>query len=263
MISFRFYRKFTDGIPVYLARYYWWAYLWEFGVWFFDHQPIINLILFGQYNRLMQETLRRFDAQPADRVLQLTCVYGKLTGELLPRVPQGMHLADVADIQLKLARRKARASNPSPPLYPVRMNAECLGYKDNAFDTIVLFFLLHEMPPEARRRTMAEAMRVLRPGGRILITEYAVLPERHVLYRFSPFRWLLEHLEPFLAGFWHEDMDDELRKAGRAHGKLVSHAGDEALVFSAFYRVCEYRVKAPAPVARPARPETDTRTPGQ
>lgn len=252
MISFRFYRKFTDGIPIYLARHYWWAYLWKFGVWFFDHQTIINLVLFGQYNRLMRETLQRFEARPIGKVLQLTCVYGKLTGELLPRTP-GMYLADVADIQLKLARRKAHAANPSPPLFPARMNAECLGYKDNTFDTIVLFFLLHEMPPEARRRTMAEAMRVLRPGGRILITEYAALPERHVLYRFPLFRWLLEHLEPFLAGFWREDMDEMLSQAGRSHGKSVSHVGNEALVFSAFYRVCEYRLTASAQAAHPAR----------
>ena len=48
-----FYRYFLDGIPKYLARYYWWAYLWSVGVWFFDHQPIINAILFGQYRKLM------------------------------------------------------------------------------------------------------------------------------------------------------------------------------------------------------------------
>ena len=252
MLSFRFYRKFTDGIPIYLARHYWWAYLWKFGVWFFDHQPVINLILFGQYNRLMQETLQRFEARPIGRVLQLTCVYGKLTGELLPRT-SGMHLADVADIQLKLARRKAHAVNPSPPLYPTRMNAEHLGYKDNTFDTIVLFFLLHEMPPEARRRTMAEAMRVLRPGGRILITEYAPLPARHPLYRFPPCRWLLGRLEPFLPDFWREDLDRELEKAGHLHDKRVTRHGDEARCFAQFYRVSEYQITVSAPAVHPAR----------
>ncbi|MFQ5582307.1 MAG: methyltransferase domain-containing protein [Mariprofundaceae bacterium] len=253
MATFGFYRKFTDGIPIYLARYYWWAYLWKYGVWLFDHQPIINAILFGQYNRLMHETLQRFDAKPAGKVLQLTCVYGKLTTELLPRVPEGMHLADVADIQLKLARRKTQGLQ-SRPMYPARMNAEYLGYKDNIFDTIVLFFLLHEMPPEARQRTLSEAMRVLKPGGRILITEYGELPERHLLYRFPPFRWLLGRLEPFLPGFWREDMDEELKKAGRAHSKPVIQTGQEAQCFSHFYRVSEFRITTePSPDARPTR----------
>ena len=25
----RLYQKFLDGVPEYLARYYWWAYLWR------------------------------------------------------------------------------------------------------------------------------------------------------------------------------------------------------------------------------------------
>ena len=43
----RLYKKFLDGVPEYLARYYWWAYLWRGGIWFFDHQFVINAILLG------------------------------------------------------------------------------------------------------------------------------------------------------------------------------------------------------------------------
>lgn len=70
----RFYRYFLDGMPIYLVRYYWWAYLWSKAVWFFDHQPIINAILFGQYKKLMNITLARLERVPRERVLQLTCV---------------------------------------------------------------------------------------------------------------------------------------------------------------------------------------------
>jgi len=41
------YRQFLHAMPEYLARYYWWACLWRWGIWFFDHQPIINAILFN------------------------------------------------------------------------------------------------------------------------------------------------------------------------------------------------------------------------
>jgi|GEM_PF-5881062 len=34
-------------LPDYLVRHYNWAYLWLVSVWLFDHQPIINAILFG------------------------------------------------------------------------------------------------------------------------------------------------------------------------------------------------------------------------
>jgi len=56
-----FYRYFLDGTPLYLARHYWWAYLWPVADWFFDHQPIINVILVGQYRKLMRAMMVRLE----------------------------------------------------------------------------------------------------------------------------------------------------------------------------------------------------------
>lgn len=217
-------------------------------MWFFDHQPVINAILFGQYRKLMHATLDILNAGRQGRVLQLTCVYGLLTPKLLTMVKGGLHLMDVAPIQLELARRKAQAlKGDAPPLYLARMNAECLGYGNDAFDTIVLFFLLHEMPFEARRHTLSEAMRVLKPGGRIIITEYAPLPRRHPLYRFAASRWLLARLEPFLPGFWQENLDAELAAAVARRGKQLAQHGRHISFFAGFYRVSEYVLRQLTP----------------
>jgi len=200
-----FYRYFLDGLPEYLVRYYWWAYLWPRAVWFFDHQSVINAILFGQYTKLMQATLARLEHTPKTRILQLTCVYGSLTPALIRHLtPGSLHITDVAPVQLVLAKSKARHDSE---LLATRMNAEQLGYKTSSFSAIVLFFLLHEMPPEARRNTLSESMRILAPGGSLLLTEYGPLPAHHLLYRFPPGRWLITRLEPFLDGFWHEQVE--------------------------------------------------------
>ncbi len=113
------------------------------------------------------------------------------------------------------------------------MHAECLGYRANVFNHVILFFLLHEMPPEARQRTLAEMLRVILPGGRILITEYGPLPAKHWLYRLAPFRWLTAWLEPFLPGFWHEDLDDKLLEAALKNGKGIERVS-EASIFYGF-----------------------------
>jgi len=237
---FRPYRYFADGMPDYLVRYYWWAYLWKRSVWFFDHQPIINAILFGQYRSLMQATLARLPRNISGRVLQLTCVYGSLTPALLARLPGSLHLTDVADVQLQLARSKVK---PGQQLLATRMNAEELAYKKDTFTTVVLFFLLHEMPPQARRHTLAECMRVIEHGGSLLVTEYGALPVRHWLYRLLPARWLMTHLEPFLAGFWREDMTLLLNELASFENKQVELVSYEQ-IFSGFYRVSEYRILA-------------------
>ena len=236
----KLYQHFLDGIPWYLARHYWWAYLWDRAVWFFDHQPIINAILFGQYRKLMDATLERLKETSLDRTLQLTCVYGSLTPNLISQLSTPLHITDAATVQLELARSKSTGASE---LLPTRMNAESLGYKDSVFSTTVLFFLLHEMPAEARRNTLSEAMRTLAPGGTLLITEYGPLPTGHWLYRFAPFRWLLTTLEPFLDGFWHDNLPALLNEMASLHGKSVCQSWNSA-IFSGFYHVSEFKVSS-------------------
>jgi len=228
-------RHFADGKPDYLVRHYWWAYLWRVGVWFFDHQPIINAILFGQYRKLMTATLSRLPQKAEGRMLQLTCVYGELTPHLLARATQPLHLTDVAEVQLALADRKCLPG----ALARTRMNAEALGYKSGVFSTVVLFFLLHEMPDVARRNTLSEAIRVLTPGGKLLLTEYGPRPHRHPLHRFSPTRWLLGKLEPFLPGFWDTDLPALIEELAAEQGRSVRLLWQQP-IFGGFYRMLEF-----------------------
>ncbi|MDH5182438.1 MAG: rhodoquinone biosynthesis methyltransferase RquA [Gammaproteobacteria bacterium] len=238
-IKLKFYHYFLDGIPQYLARHYWWAYLWRPAVWFFDHQFIINGILFFQYKKLMTTTMKRIEVIKSERILQLSCVYGSLTPNILKSIsPEILHITDVAKVQLDNIRRKLSGNKK---LLASRMNAEQLAYKEDTFSTVVLFFLLHEMPAKARRNTLSECLRVISPGGRLLCTEYGALPVEHFLYRCFVCRWVLIRLEPFLAGYWQEDITVLLKDLARPYGKdieVIYHTN----IFSGFYRVTEFRI---------------------
>lgn len=232
-------RCHLDGAPEYLARHYWWAYLDPAGVWFFDHHPVINLILFGQYRKILDEVMRRYTAAESACTLQLACAYGSLTPALArAENTRELHLLDVAAIQLRAAQCKLPPSGK--PVFFARINAEALAYADNSFDATIIFFLLHELPAEARQQALRETLRVLKPGGRLLIAEYGANRGRHLLHRFKPARRLLEKLEPFLNDFWHSDLDAQLAACARNNGKTLQHNGETAL-FGGFYRVVEYR----------------------
>lgn len=235
----KLYRYFLDGVPEYVVRHYWWAYLWRPGIWFFDHQTIVNAILFGNYSGLLEENLKLLRGRPG-RTLQLSCVYGELTPRMFEGISSDkLHIADASMEQLRLTRRKV---NGRGSLVPVRTNAEALAYQDSVFDTAVIFFLLHEMPPDARFKTLSEAVRVLKTGGRLLITEYGQDPLGHPLYRFSPGRRLIERLEPFLGGFWKEDLDSILSRAALESGKRIERGTYSRELFDGLYKVAEYEV---------------------
>jgi ubiquinone/menaquinone biosynthesis C-methylase UbiE len=236
----QFWRRYLDGIPEYLARHYWWAYLSPRGVWFFDHHFIINLILYGQYATILDEVMRRYGEADSPRTLQLTCAYGALTPTLAASAATGeLHLMDAAEIQLHAAQRKIPF--PGKPVLYARIDAESLAYASDSFDTVVIFFLLHELPADARQRALNEALRVLKPGGRLLIAEYGANEGKHLLHRLPPARWLTELLEPFLRDFWHADLHALLMEAIRHNTKSLA-LRNETPIFGGFYRVAEYRL---------------------
>jgi len=236
-----FWKHFTDSLPIYLVRHYWWAYLWRPAIWFFDHQLIINAILFGQYRRLLDQTMSSLQDCPAGQFLQLTCAYGSLTPTLVKFLKdEPLYLVDVSTAQLEKSRSKLSATEQNRVI-TMQMNAEQLELPDSSFMTVVIFFLMHEMPKDARQRTLSETLRVLAPGGRLVITEYGAEPRSHWIYRFWPLRKLLLKYEPFLHEFWREDITAILDNTAKALGKNIQ-LQQEHKVFDGFYRVLVYQL---------------------
>lgn len=229
-----------DAVPDYLARSYWWAYMSPPAVRFFDHQPVINAILFGQYRKLVKTCLDALRPEEAGRTLQLAAVYGILTPTLASRLPPGaLHLADVLPIQLEGVRRKLDAMGH--PAHLMQANVESLPCPDARFDTVLVFFLLHELPPAARRRVLREAVRTLRPGGTLVIADYGELTRPHVLHRIPPLRLLIERVEPYLGDFWRLDLT-RLVEACAADVGRTTELDAHREVFDGFYRVHRYRI---------------------
>lgn len=194
-------------IPEYLERVYWWAYLNPRCVRFFEQQWIVNAILWGNFSRLRDSALDTLGASISGRTLQIACVYGDFSPKLAQRLdPSGcMDVVDVAPIQLDNLRAKL-GDNPQVQLH--RQDASELRFADGTFDHSVLFFLLHELPADVRARALAEALRVLKPGGRLVVVDY------HGPVRSHPHRYLmrpvLATLEPFALDLWRHEISEWL-----------------------------------------------------
>lgn len=78
---------------------------------------------------------------------------------------------DLSKNMLNVAKEKVEKANiKNINLY--EMDATRLSFKSESFDKILLSLILHEMDEELRSKILAEAKRVLKKDGRIIITEW-------------------------------------------------------------------------------------------
>ena len=191
------------AIPGYLQVTYWWAYIHPLGVRVFEHQWLVNLILWGNYNRLCKAVLESYRGSLNGKTLQIACAYGNLTTRLSAMIDVAgeLDVIDILPIQLKNLSGKLPA-NTQVRLHC--MDSSALNFPRQHFDRALLFFLLHEQPVDVRKKTLAEAVRVVRPGGTLCIVDYAkpgwFNPLRYVM---AP---VLTLLEPFARDLWREEI---------------------------------------------------------
>lgn len=190
-------------VPAYLAETYWWAYVHPRAVKVFERQWLVNLILWGNFGRLRDAALSAMGERLEGRTLQVACVYGDLTPRLAARVAPGGAL-DVVDVLPVQLGNLARKLSPGAPVRLLHGDSTQIPMPPASYDRVLVFFLLHEQPAEARAATLAEAMRVLKPGGKLVIVDYHQPRALHPLRGFM--RALLACLEPYALDLWGRDL---------------------------------------------------------
>ena len=195
----------STDVPLYLSETYWWAYLHPRAIHLFERQWLVNLILWGNFGPLRDEALAALGLEQQGRTLQVACVYGDLTAKLLERTAPGSSLdvIDVLPLQLANLERKLPARSGANL---IRCNSAAMDFAAGSYDRALVFFLLHEQPEDVRRNTIAQTLRVVRPGGRIVIVDYHRPSPLNPL--FLPMTGILHTLEPFALDLWRREITD-------------------------------------------------------
>ena len=162
----------TIAVPGYLAQTYWWAYVHPNAVQLFERQWLVNLILWGNFGRLRDAALDALAGAPAAHAagrLRLRRPHATAARSASRRAAASTW-STCCRVQLDNLARKL-PGDARVGLHPGRQ-LRARHSPTRTYDQALLFFLLHEQPEDVRRRTLAEALRVVKPGGRLVIVDY-------------------------------------------------------------------------------------------
>ncbi len=154
--------------------------------------------------------LRERTDEESPRLLDIACGTGRVLEQLAVAHPQlRLHGVDLSPYYVRVARQRLATAELSLMVE----NAESLPYVDGYFDIATCVYLFHELPRNARRQVVKEMLRVIAPGGMLVIEDSAQLSDSpelaDILAAFAD-----DFHEPFYRDYLEDDLATMLAEAG-------------------------------------------------
>ncbi|MEC4986984.1 MAG: class I SAM-dependent methyltransferase [Oscillatoria sp. PMC 1068.18] len=170
------------------------------------------------YHNLLQEQI---PIQPKN-ILDLACSVGMSSFALQAIYPDAQVTGvDLSPYFLAVAnyQNKQRQQNISW----LHAAAEKTGLPEQSFDFVSAFLLFHELPQSAAKEILAEARRLLRPGGYLGIMD---MNPRSPIYTKMPayIFTLLKSTEPYLDQYFTLDLASAIADAGFEPPTIISNS---------------------------------------
>ncbi|MBW1708059.1 MAG: class I SAM-dependent methyltransferase [Deltaproteobacteria bacterium] len=128
--------------------------------------PFYDMVLLPFLGNIRGRVLRIVKELNPERIVDLCCGTGSQLRLLKKHGFHGIGI-DLSESMLKVAKRGVNAPDC------LLRNATATGFKSGTFDLAMITFALHETGWENAHAILDECQRILRPGGHLLIVDYA------------------------------------------------------------------------------------------
>lgn len=162
------------------------------------------------------EVLAKYTPAKIDRILDLGCSVGMSTLALHRyfAVKQDTAIETVGLDLSPYMLAVAQASDTQQEIsHWVHGLGESTDFADNSFDLVTLQFTIHELPRQATKAILKEALRILKPGGVIGIVDNN--PASPVIQGLSPALFtLMKSTEPWSDDYYTFDVEAAIKRSG-------------------------------------------------
>lgn len=137
------------------------------------------------------------DKKEATDILDIACGTGDFSIAIAKKMPQGSHVTglDLSEGMLAVMKEKVEKLGLTDKISMIQGDCENLPFADNRFDRVSVAFGVRNF--ENREKGLTEMLRVLKPGGRLVILELS-LPSNRIAR--SLFNLYFLHILPLIGG---------------------------------------------------------------
>jgi ubiquinone/menaquinone biosynthesis C-methylase UbiE len=140
---------------------------------------VVDPLLFrGQLRALWRKTIDLARLQPGEQALDVGCGTGTLALAVARRMGRTLRVVGIDPSAQQVARARAKAARRHATIEFQIAVIEQLPFPDQSFDVVFSTLMMHHLPAPLKRQGLAETARVLKPGGRLVIGDFARKQDR-------------------------------------------------------------------------------------
>jgi len=133
---------------------------------------LARILTFGREGRFRNLMLRPAGLEPGEDVLDVACGTGTLAIAAARKVGPTGSVTGIDASQDMIERAQSKARQAGLDLTFLQGTAQELPFEDGRFDVVMGTLMLHHLSKPTRTAFAREALRVLRPAGRLVLVDF-------------------------------------------------------------------------------------------